>query len=100
MLEKTHVWKDIADSIEAYIQDAQSGENQPSIDRYLPNEHGPKRNLVIVELAKIEMEQLASSGIRPSIDDYLIRYPELAECTGGAPLDLILEEIRLRMSSE
>ncbi len=100
MLQETQVWNDVADCVEAYLSNAQIGNQPDSIDNYLPDVPGPCRNLAIIELAKIEMEQNASMGILPSVDEYIIRYPELAECTGGVPLDLILEEIRLRLGTD
>jgi len=100
MPQETQAWNIVADCVEAYLSNEQSEEGLVSFDSYLPPNHGPSRNLAIIELAKIEMEQYALLGIRPTVDEYMTRYPELIECTGGVPLDLILEEMRLRMSSE
>ncbi len=100
MLFETKVWDSIEARIEAYLKSCAASDAPISIDPFLPKESGSLRNLAIVELAKIEMESQFELGLCPSASEYLIRYPELGECTGGIPLDLVIEEVRIRMTTD
>lgn len=96
MTDGTELWDAVAASLDEYMSAFREGEEPPEIERFLPEGSRELRNLAIIELAKLQMEQFAGLGKEFGIDHYLNRFPELRECTGGAPLDLIIDEIRLR----
>lgn len=59
-----------------------------------------RRRALLAELVKIDLEQrwrcTGRDGGAPHLEDYLRRYPELAGPEGLAPLDLVVEEYRVR----
>ncbi len=96
MTDATELWDVVACCIDSYLSSFRPGELPPPIDDYIPQGTSALRSLAIVELAKLEMEQLAEQNRPFGAQFYLDRFPDLKECTGGVPLDLVIDEIRLR----
>ena len=66
----------------------------PVIDAYLPQEP-VQRRAVLIELVHTDLECRLKAGQAPRVEEYLKRYPELAEYPGVA-IDLIVREMELR----
>ena len=96
MTESTEHWDLVAACVDAYAVRLTPGQAPPCFDHLLPAEPPAVRSLIIVELAKLEMERLAEIGSEFGAENYLNKYPELRQCTGGVPIDLIIDEVRLR----
>ena len=62
----------------------------PDLSRFLPSEG--ERGQALIDLAHIDMEMRAKSGLPFRVEDYLRRFPELATSTA----DLAAWEYRLR----
>jgi WD40 repeat protein len=71
---------------------------RPDLDAYLPAA-GPLRRAVLVELAHADLECRLKVGEPARAEDYLRRYPELADAPDLA-LDLIRSEYELRCPRE
>src|SRR5205823_4812362 len=68
----------------------------PALEDYLPQgAHGP----LLLALVQVDLEQRLTIGQPARIEDYLQRYPELAE-TPASVLELIATEYRLRIRAE
>ncbi len=92
----TELWDVVASCVDAWLAKQKHGQPLTAIEEYIP--HGPSelKSLVTIELAKAEMELAFDRGHVFSVADYLSKFPELRECTGGVPFDLLVDEIRLR----
>jgi predicted ATPase len=71
---------------------------RPAIDDFLTADGGPRRRL-LTELAHIDLELRLKAGEAARVEEYLSRYPELAEDRGAA-LGLIAAEYELRQRGE
>src|SRR5690242_20155675 len=71
---------------------------RPALDDYLP-EDGAVRQAVLVELVHTELEHRLKAGEAARVEEYLRRYPELAEDRPAA-LDLLTAEYKLRRRRE
>lgn len=83
--------------IESFESDWRRGQ-KPQIDGYLPAEDGDRR-AVLVELVHADMELRLQAGEPARVEDYLTRYPELADDSREL-LDLIAAEYDLRRERE
>ena len=92
----TELWDVVASCVDAWLAKQKHGQPLTAIDEYIPSGPNELKSLVTIELAKAEMELAFDRGQVNSVADYLRRYPELRECTGGVPFDLVVDEIRLR----
>ncbi len=92
----TELWDVVASCVDAWLAKQKHGQPLTAIEEYIP--HGPSelKSLVTIELAKAEMELAFDRGQIFSAADYLSKFPELRDCTGGVPFDLLVDEIRLR----
>lgn len=64
----------------------------------LPGAASPLRQPALVELVKIDLERHWQNGHRPTVAEYLSRYPELGTAT-TAPADLLLAEYEARQQA-
>src|ERR1700758_2422777 len=71
---------------------------RPDLGQFLPPA-GPLRLAALVELAHIDLECRLKVGEPARVEDYLGRYPELAEVPDAVP-SLALAEYRLRRRAE
>jgi serine/threonine-protein kinase len=70
---------------------------RPDIDAHLPP--GPGRRAALVELAHVELEWRLKAGEAARVEDYLGRFPELADDT-AVVLELVAAEYALRRRCE
>ncbi len=82
--------------VESFERAASSGFADPFA--FLPPEGHPRRNDVLVELLRVDMEFAWDRGDRRSIDDYRDKYPELFSDRKAVEA-LFAEESRLRLTS-
>jgi eukaryotic-like serine/threonine-protein kinase len=82
--------------VERFEQAWQAGQ-RPDIEAHLPAGEG--RRAALVELAHVELERRLKAGEAARVEDYLARYPELADDT-AVVLDLIAAEYALRRRCE
>jgi tetratricopeptide (TPR) repeat protein len=66
---------------------------RPPLEQFLPE--GPERLATLLELAQTELELRLRAGEAARAEDYLARFPDLADDSGAA-VALVLWEIRLR----
>src|SRR3954469_9940352 len=88
------------DEFEGVIQrfeDAWQGRVRPEIMAYLPA--GSDRTRLLIELAHVDLENRLRAGEPARVEEYLARYPELAE-DRAVVLDLISAEHKLRRRRE
>jgi serine/threonine protein kinase len=71
---------------------------RPAIDDFLP-ESQPLRTRLLIELVHIDLELRLKSGEPARVEEYLVRYPELAD-DRALTLELIAAEHRIRRRSE
>jgi serine/threonine protein kinase len=83
--------------LERFEEAWQSGQ-RPSIDAYLPAEPA-ERLQVLTGLAQIELECRLKTGEPARVEEYLSRYPQLAE-NPPAALELVTREYLLRQRCE
>jgi serine/threonine protein kinase len=82
--------------VERFEEAWQAG-RRPCLDDHLPP--GPGRRPALLELAHIDLEWRLKAGEAARVEDYLARFPELAEDT-DAVQELIAAEYGLRRRSE
>src|SRR5579875_2826470 len=75
----------------------QRGE-RPALDTYLPRD-AESRRIILVELIHLELEFRLKAGEAARVEEYLTRYPELAD-ERQAVLDLLQTEWRIRARRE
>src|SRR6476659_561959 len=87
----THHWEELAQRLDhflaAWATVEGAGGSPPAIKGFLPDEPGPLRRLVLVELIKSDMEQRIklTEGSDPStpalkkLETYAAQFPELRE---------------------
>ena len=94
-------WDQLVARIDHYIEAWENIAEPPAdLTDFLPE--GPKdlRQMVLIELVKVDLEYRHSKNISPlRIEDYLQRYPELSQPDGIA-CDLIYEEFHVRQAAE
>ena len=92
MATETQFWNAIASCVDAFLASPQPAR----IEDFLPPQGEAIRSLALIELAKMDMELAWERGEPRGVRQYLSRFPELQLCTGGVPIDLIVDEMRLR----
>lgn len=70
-------------------------EHPPSIALFLADSDSKDRTLLLIELAKIDLEHHLQGGKNQTVDDYFERYPELASEL-ATKLELLEYEVGLR----
>jgi hypothetical protein len=70
---------------------------QPDVADYLPG--GPERRAVLLELARVDLQQRLRAGLPGRVEDYLRQFPELAS-DRRAVLDLLVWEYDLRRRTD
>ncbi len=92
------------DSVSAQVQRFEhlvKGDMEPAdLHQFLPQAPSGLRSLTLIELAKLHMRRRTALHLPIATSDYVHAFAELGQCTGGAPLDLIVEEIRLKKLSK
>jgi hypothetical protein len=83
-----------AERFEAVWQDG----GRPDLEEHLPAD-GPLRQVVLVELVHIDLERRLKAGEPARVEEYLRRYPELADVPGAVPA-LAAAEYRHRHRAE
>ena len=78
------------------FEDAWERGERPSLDQFLPQ---ADRLCALIELVHVDLELCLKAGERARVEDYLARYPELAEQT-SVVFDLIAYEYELRQHRE
>ncbi len=96
MATETEFWNAIAACLDAFLASPQPA----NIEQFIPQYGQDYRSLAIIELAKAEMELAWARGEPLGVMDYLSRFPELQQCTGGVPFELLVEELRLRKQND
>src|SRR5438270_423849 len=76
---------------------AWQGGSRPEIDGFLPV--GPDRARLLTELVHVDLEYRLRAGEPARVEDYLTRYPELAD-DPAVPLELIAAEHEFRRRRE
>src|SRR5262249_31315757 len=71
---------------------------QPAIEDFLPP-GGSQRQLALLRLIHVDLERRLKAGEAARVENYLARFPELADDSQAA-LDLIAAEHRLRRARE
>ena len=66
----------------------------PLIEDFLPHEPGGDRLAALLDLIKVDFDRRLAAGESVRVEDYLRRYPELSELSGGVT-ELIGLEISL-----
>jgi predicted ATPase len=79
------------------FEDAWKGQDRPEIVTYLPT--GSSHPRLLTELVHVDMEYRLRAGEAARVEDYLTRYPGLAD-DRAVTLDLIVAEFELRRRSE
>ena len=94
-------WDQLVVQIDRYIEAWETAAEPPAdLTAFLPDEPTDLRQMVLVELVKVDLEYRHSKNFSPlRIEDYLQRYPELGEPDGIA-CDLIYEEFHVRQPEE
>ena len=69
----------------------------PLIDDFLPADNEPLRFALLLELCKIDLQRRRRAGEHSQVEEYLERFPELAE-DAHAVVRLILAEVEVRAS--
>jgi eukaryotic-like serine/threonine-protein kinase len=92
MATETEFWNAIAACLDAFFSRPQPA----NIEEFVPPHGQAHRSLAMIELAKADMELAWARGEKLGVKHYLSRFPELQLCTGGAPFELVVEELRLR----
>src|SRR3954469_19224646 len=87
---------DFEDAIHRF-EVAWQGRVRPEILAHLPT--GPGRTRLLAELVHVDLEYRVRAGEAVRVEDYLTRYPELADSREIA-LDLIAAEFELRRRGE
>jgi serine/threonine protein kinase len=72
------MWKRIDPFVQRFETAWQSG-TPPAIDDFLPTD-GADRLAILKELVKVDMARRSMAGVPARAEDYLDRYPELADC--------------------
>ena len=88
-------WLRRVHAIERFEEEWQTGE--PEITAHLSADDTAGRTQLLGELVKVDLEHRWVRGQTVPVEEYLRRFPELAE-DGLPPTDLILEELRVRTS--
>src|SRR4051812_45104686 len=89
-------WDNFEDAIRRF-EEAWRGQARPEILAYLPA--GTGRTRLLNELAHVDLENRLRAGEPARVEEYLARYPELAE-DRAVVLDLISAEHKLRRRRE
>jgi hypothetical protein len=90
-------WERVGRVVERFEHAWENGE-RPDLGDYLPAD-GPDRRAVLVELAHVDLERRLKAGEPARVEDYLSRFPELAE-DQAVIRDLIATEYRVRQGRE
>ncbi|MCA9099703.1 MAG: serine/threonine protein kinase [Planctomycetales bacterium] len=94
--DEDRLWGELAERIDAFLSAWAERPEPPALDDYLDELPRPWRRMMLGELAKVDMEQrLHTAAASWRVEDYVERWPELAEA-GGPPADLIYEEYLIR----
>lgn len=80
------------------FEDAYTSGQRPTIDAYLPDQRG-ERQRVLVELVHVDLEYRLKQKEPVRVEEYLSRYPELAQDDAVA-VELICVECQLRRRFE
>lgn len=99
--QSSQQWDHLATQVDRYIEAWETVDQPPAdLTAFLPAEPAGLRQLVLVELIKVDLEYRYSKNISPlRIEDYLQLYPELGE-PDGITCDLIYEEFHVRQVGE
>src|SRR4051812_38511937 len=89
-------WDELEDVIRRF-EDAWQGEARPEIRAFLPT--GAGRTRLLTELVHVELEYRLRAGEPARVEEYLARYPELADDRAGL-LELISAEHEFRRRRE
>lgn len=102
MAENTHDMGELTDAdweqleeMASQLEDAWKKERIVDLAKYLPEPGSPIRKLAILELIKVDLECRWRKGQSCSLDDYLVRFPELGKAR-DLPSKLVFEEYRVR----
>src|SRR5262249_39059663 len=96
-LPLTENWPALKDAIKRFEQSWRQGP-RPVIDDFLPADDS-LRSRVLIELVHIDLELRLKAGEAARVEEYLTRYPKLAD-DRAVPLGLIAAEYDLRRRSE
>ncbi|HKB41341.1 MAG TPA: protein kinase [Gemmataceae bacterium] len=96
-LPRSDDWLSLRDAVKRF-EDAWRQGLRPAIDDYLPPD-SPPRTQVLIELVHIDLELRLKAGEVARVEEYLTRYPKLAEDKHIA-LGLIAAEHELRRRQE
>ena len=66
-------WEVLEDCVYAFEQDYHAGKRQP-LDAYLPVADMPTRQMVLIELIKVDLELQWKDGSHVSLEEYCGRY--------------------------
>jgi serine/threonine protein kinase len=90
-------WLVLKDAVKRF-EDAWHQAPWPEIDDYLPTGE-PLRSRVLIELVHIDLELRLKLGEAAQVEEYLARYPELAD-DRAVTLGLVAVELELRLRRE
>ena len=90
-------WLALKDAVKRFEHAWRQGP-RPAIDDYLPT-GDPLRSRVLIELVHIDLELRLKAGEAARVEEYLARYPELAD-DRAVTLELIAAEHELRRRRE
>src|SRR5262245_20257870 len=90
-------WSGVVASVKLF-EDAWRQGPRPALDDHLPADE-PLRGRVLIELVQIDLELRLKSGESARVEEYLTRYPALAD-DRAATLELIAVEHELRRRRE
>ena len=87
-------WEVVASCLDRFAEDWE-GAQPPRLRDYLPTGEDSARQLVLLELIKLDMEYRWTAGTPHNVEQYLQQHADLIR--GDAPpLELVVEEVHLR----
>jgi serine/threonine protein kinase len=85
----------VAGHVEAFAAVWQTGQEEPRLDAFLPEQPPVLRRMVLVELVKADLEYRYSQRHSPRrVEEYLAEFPELG--AEGVPCALLYQEFHVR----
>ena len=88
----------VARGVDAFIAALQGAGPQPRLSDFVPSGSPTRRRLILTELVKVDLRHRWTrqhEAVR--LESYFEQFPELR--AGGMPVDLLLEEFRLRQAA-
>jgi len=96
--EAGRTWNELTGRVEAFVAAWEAGGEEPRLAELLPEGPPALRQLVLVELIKVDLDYRWSRPQGPRrVEAYLEDFPELA--AAGVPADLLYEEFHIRKRS-